>query len=216
MMLAVSFNANGTRLAAGGTDNAIRIWDTASGRQERLIEQHADWVMALAFNHADTLLASASRDKSVRLFDPTTGEMEHSYLEHGDAVFGVAFSSDDKSVYSCGRDKRIHVWSVKEAKKNAQISGFEEEVYRVIVTAQHIFSCSADKRVRQHATADKNELIRTFAAAEDVVHALAFQPGTRRLAAGSFDGKIHVWNTDTGELIVKFTAAPGALAAQAK
>jgi hypothetical protein len=216
MMLAVSFNADGTQLAAGGTDNAIRIWNAASGRQERLIEQQADWVMALAFNHAGTLLASASRDKSVRLFDAMTGEMEHSYLEHGDAVFGVAFSSDDKSVYSCGRDKRIHVWSVKDAKKNAQISGFEEEIYRVIVTARDVFSCSADKRVRQHATADKNELVRTFDAADDVVHALAFHPGTGHLAAGTFAGKIHVWNAETGALVAQFIAAPGPLAASAK
>ena len=87
-MLAVTFSPDGSKLAAGGSDNTIRIFDAATGKLERIIEQHADWVTSLAFSHSGALLASASRDKSARLFDTETGEMEHSYLGHGDYVFG--------------------------------------------------------------------------------------------------------------------------------
>ena len=115
-MLAVAFSPDGSKLAAGGSDNAIRIFDAATGKLEKLIEQHADWVTGLAFNHTGTLLASASRDKSARIYDARTGEMEHSYLGHGDFVFGVAFSADDQRVFSCGRDRKVHIWSLSESK----------------------------------------------------------------------------------------------------
>ena len=41
---------NGKRLAAGGADRAIRIWNVETGEQELLIEDHADWVMGVAWS----------------------------------------------------------------------------------------------------------------------------------------------------------------------
>ena len=50
MVLTVCFSPDGARVAAGGVDNAIRIFNVTNGQQELLIEQHADWVTALAFS----------------------------------------------------------------------------------------------------------------------------------------------------------------------
>ena len=46
----VAFNGKGDKLAACGADRSIRVFDIASGKQEVLIEDHADWVMAIAWN----------------------------------------------------------------------------------------------------------------------------------------------------------------------
>ncbi len=214
-MLAVAFSPNGSKLAAGGSDNAIRIFDIATGKPERVIEQHADWVTCLAFSHNGALIASASRDKSARLYDANTGEMEHSFLGHGEFVFGVAFSADDKQVYSCGRDRKVHIWSVSETNKEkaGEISGFEGEVLKVIVTTNAVFTCSTDQSAKQHSVSKKHDLIHTFGGHGDVVYALAFDEKSQRLATGTFDGSIRIWNTMNGELILTFTAAPGLLTA---
>jgi len=225
-MLAVVFSPDGSKLAAGGSDNAIRIFDAATGKLERLIEQHADWVTALAFSHSGELLASASRDKSARIYDTETGEMEHSYLGHGDFVFGVAFAADDQRVFSCGRDKKVHVWSMGETKKGkgkdkdkdkaGEISGFDGDVLKLIVTSNAVFTCSTDQTARQHSLDKTPQLVRTFGGHGDVVYALAFDEKSQRLATGSYDGKVRVWNTGTGELSLTFTAAPGVLTAERK
>jgi hypothetical protein len=34
-------------------------------------------------------------------------------------------------------------------------------------------------------------------------------PSTQRIAAGGFNGEIRVWNSETGEQVVAFFAAPG-------
>jgi WD40 repeat protein len=223
-MLAVAFSPDGSKLATGGSDNAIRIFDTATGKLERLIEQHADWVTALAFSHNGALLASASRDKSARIYDTETGEMEHSYLGHGDFVYGVAFAIDDQRVYSCGRDRKVHVWSMGETKKDkrkgkdkdkaGEISGFDGEVLKLIVTSNAVFTCSTDQSARQHSLDKTPELLRTFGGHGDVVYALALHEASHCLATGSFDGKLRVWNTVNGEPILTFTAAPGLLTAE--
>jgi len=216
-MLAVAFSPDGTKLAAGGTDNAIRIFDVATGNPERVIEQHADWVTCVAFSHDGKLLASASRDKSARVYDTQTGEIEHSYLGHGDFVYGIAFSSDDKRLFSCGRDRKVHIWSPDDAKKDkdkiGEITGFDGEVLKVVVTSNAVFICSTDQSARQHSTKKTPELVRTYAGHGDVVYTLALDDKSQRLATGSFDGKVRVWDVSNGELLLTFVAAPGLLTA---
>ncbi|HYV27693.1 MAG TPA: c-type cytochrome domain-containing protein [Candidatus Eisenbacteria bacterium] len=215
VMCTVSFNPDGNQLAAGGADNAIRLFDVATTRQTLLIEQHADWVMALTFSPDGQRVASASRDKSARVFDSKTGEMLSSYLGHSEVIMGVAFTSDGKTVCTAGRDKKIHVWTVAEAKKTTEIGGFDAEVFRVVIHRNSVFSCSADKLVRQHSITD-GKLIRIFAGHTDWVYSIAVDKEGKRLAAGSFDGEVRIWNIDDGELLVAFVAAPGRMIAAKK
>ena len=209
-MFALCLNTNGTRLAAGGADNAIRIFSLASGKQELVIEQHADWVMSLAFSPDGSHVASASRDKSARVFDSKTGELETSYFGHGDAVFAVAFSADGKQICSAGRDKKIHLWQPGDAKKNSEIGGFEGEVLRLVLEDNQLFSCSADKIVRHHRLTEKKpEIIGEYFGHRDFVYALSYHALTHRLASGSFDGEVRIWSSQEGKLLSAFTAAPG-------
>ena len=42
-----------------------------------------------------------------------------------------------------------------------------------------------------------------------MVYALAYHAATKRLASGSFDGEVRVWDTENGNSITNFAAAPG-------
>lgn len=205
--LCVSFSADGKRLAVGGADNVIRLWDVETGRQTLTIEQHADWVLALAFNPDGTRLASGGRDKSVRVFDASSGELDETYTGHSDFVTAVAWA-DAKSVLSASRTRNAHRWNVENAKKVGELSGWDADPTRLIVAGTNVFSASLDRYVRQH-TLRSNELIRTFEAHRDAVYSLALHAASQRMASGSHDGEVRVWNTEDGTLLFKFIAAPG-------
>ena len=204
----VAFNPAGNRLAACGADRTIRIYDVASGKEERVIEDHADWVMAVAWNHDGTRLASASRDKTSKLFDAGNGESLVTFPGHGEQVFGVAFNADSSQVLTSGRDKKVQIWKPADAAKIAEIVGFGQEVYCVVVAAGQIFCCSADKTARQFEAAER-KAVRTYQGHTDWVYTLAYNDATKRLATGSFDGEVRVWNTADGALVAAFKAAPG-------
>jgi mono/diheme cytochrome c family protein/DNA-binding beta-propeller fold protein YncE len=214
-MLALVFAPDGQRLAAGGADNSIRIFNIATGKEELRVEQHADWVMGLTFSPDGSQLASASRDKSARLLDARTGELEQTYVGHGEPVFGVAFSRDGKLVFSAGRDRKIHLWQVSDAKKIHELAGFEGDVLKLLVQEDQLFSISSDKQVRRFAIdGKKTEVTKSFSGHKDVLYALALHEPTKRLATGSYDGEVRVWNAETGELVTAFVAAPGFRGAQ--
>jgi len=204
----VAFSPDGKRLAACGADRSIRLYDVASGKEEKLIEDHADWVMAVAWNHDGTRIASASRDKTAKLFDAVTGESLVTYPGHAEQVFGVAFNADSTQVLSSGKDKKVHVWKAADAAKIAEIGGFGLDVYGITVQAGQIFCCSADKTARQFEAGERKP-VRSYEGHGDWVYALSYNDATKRLATGSYDGEVRIWNVADGALIVAFKAAPG-------
>ena len=209
LFLTLAFSPDGQRLLAGGADNTIRLFEVATGKELYRLEQHADWVMSLAFAPDGKHFASASRDKTARYFEAKSGELEETYDGHGAPVFAVAFSADGKSVLSAGRDREIHAWSTKDARKLFEARGFEGDILRLIAQGEHLFSASADRHVRQHRLLEKKaELVRTYTGHRDTIYALAYHDGTKRLASGSYDGEVRVWDTGTSNTLLHFIAAP--------
>ncbi len=205
--LALAFTADSQRLAAGGADNIIRLWEMSGSKPPLTIEQHADWILALAFSSDGAQLASGSRDKSARVFDALTGELETTHTGHGDFVTAVAWA-DNKVVLSASREKEAHRWNAQGGKKGGELSGWDAAPTRLIVAKHRLFSAALERTVREHDL-EKRSVVRTFVGARDAVHALAWHAPSQRLAAGAHDGEVLVWNANDGKLILKFPAAPG-------
>jgi WD40 repeat protein len=213
LFLDLCFHPKAPKLIACGADNAIRIYDLASGKQERSIEQHADWVTSIAFNTNGTRLASASRDKTARVYTYDTGDLEATYAEDNGVPISSVVFVNDQTAASAGKDRKIHFWEVAEAKKAGEIGGFDQEIFRLVHDGDMLFCAGADSSVRQYHLPDR-KLVREYKGHRDWVYALAVNSTTKRLASGSYDGEVRIWNTDNGELITSFVAAPGYLAAK--
>jgi WD40 repeat protein len=204
-----TFSPDGTRLACAGGDRAIRIFDVETGAEQVVIEDHADWVMAVAFSPDGSKLASASRDKTAKLFDAATGDALQTFNEHGDVVYGVGFLPDGSQVATCGADDRLRTWTTEKAEKKEQFRGFGGDVFQLQVLSDgQVVSCSEDKTARLHTLADGKE-VRKFAGHNEWVYAVAAHAGTKRVATGSYDGEVRLWNLEDGAQVLTFRAAPG-------
>ncbi|MDB5348415.1 MAG: translocation protein [Schlesneria sp.] len=207
-VFAVAFSPDGTRLAAAAADRSIRLFDVASRQQKKMIEDHADWVMDIAWSPDGKKVATASRDKTSKVFDSTTGESQSTFNGHGQPVFGVGFLPDGNSVATSGRDNRIRVWAVADAKQAREI-GFGGEVFRIQTTPDGMsFVGSADKFARQHNLTNGQQ-VKQFGPHNDWVYSVAYHAGSKRVASGSHDGEVRIWNAEDGKELVKFIAAPG-------
>jgi WD40 repeat protein len=69
----VAWHPDGKRLAVGGTDPRIQIWDVATGRKLASLEGHAQQVTALTFHPDGELLASHGWDGQLLLWHPSSG-----------------------------------------------------------------------------------------------------------------------------------------------
>lgn len=209
--LDVKFSPDGTQLASGGSDNAIRIFDVTSGKEVRKIEQHSDWVMAVAWSPDGKRLASASRDKTARAYDATNGEMLSAYMSHLEPVFGVVFADGTNNIASVGRDQKLHLWKAddgKTVKDSKPLGGFGGEIWRLLGNGNELITGDKSREIRVY-NAQPFKWNRTFSSHNDWVQALALSPNGKTLASGGHDGEVILWIFEDGKILQRFIASPG-------
>ena len=129
----------------------------------------------------------------------------------------MAFRSDGNQVYSTGRDAKIHVWKAGSAdttgkrfgaERVADIGGLGPAMAGPLMSGDQFFSHANSGKVRQHDAASR-KLLREFDGAGDWTQSLAHQAAVNLLAAGSHNGQVRIWETQTGKKLSQFVASPG-------
>jgi WD40 repeat protein len=202
-----AFSPQGDRLATAAADGVVRVFDVATGSEQLTITSHSDWVYAIAWNADGSKFATGSRDKTAKVFDAKTGELLITYNGHNQPVRGVLFHPEEKEVYSAGSDNKLHRWALADGKKAAE-APLGGEAYKLTPAGEAFLASSADKKIRQFTAKDQKQT-RELAGAKDWVLSTAVHAGTKRLAGGTFDGQVYVWNAEDGKLVTSFYAAPG-------
>jgi hypothetical protein len=83
-VFAAAFHPDGARLATGGRDRAVWLWDLERGEEVARLPGHTSYVWSLAFSRDGATLMSGSGDSTVRLWD--TAPLKTRYLARREAA----------------------------------------------------------------------------------------------------------------------------------
>ncbi len=121
--LAYVTTAKGPRLASGGADRIVKLWNLDTLDRIRTYRGHRDAVSALAFSPDGALLASASRDGNIRIWSTGSGRTLRRLYGHRGRVGGLSFSPDGKTLASSGADGQLRIWDVARGRTLRTMTG---------------------------------------------------------------------------------------------
>ena len=117
-ILALAVSADGKKLAAGGTDRMVRVWDLATGKLEHAVENHADWILGVAFTPDGKGLVTASRDKTAKVWDLVNKESLVTFPDHQNIVNNISITTPTASSASPPAMKSsIRLWQATDGAK---------------------------------------------------------------------------------------------------
>jgi WD40 repeat protein len=99
---ASDWHPSGKYVATAGFDNAIFLWDVATGKQIRTYNRHTDAVWSVEFSSDGSQLLSSSADQTVKLYDVLSGDLVHSWDAPKDEVRQAYFSPNGKAIMLIG------------------------------------------------------------------------------------------------------------------
>ena len=233
--LTAAYDKSGERIAVGGADGAVSVYDSSTRRRLWTSSVHADWVTSVSFSSDGKFVASAGKDMTVKIHNALDGSLYTTYTGHcrqlgqfktQDPVYAVRFIPDSSLALSAGGGKWIQLWDPVKTKEEAGSAADMEErfakqghakyiehgmsppVLALAVSNGMVFAASADGVVKQFNISTLKET-RDFTGCTDWVYSLDYDPTHHLLAAGTYSGEVRVWDTETGACTADFTARPG-------
>jgi RNA polymerase sigma factor (sigma-70 family) len=191
-VLAVAFSPEGKILASAGLDQSIRLWDLSRNQELRQLSGHDGPVDALAFAPDGLTLASGGRDGTVRFWDIQTGSPKEVLQAHSEGVSSLAFSANEKTLVTGGRDGTVKLWDPVKGKMQTAFTGHSGPVHSVAITSNgaSAFSGSQDRTMKQWLVNFNRE---GAVFEENAAEINAVACAASRLASGSADGKVQLW-----------------------
>ena len=216
---AVAFSPCGQRLATGGEDQKVILWDVQTGRAVLVLQGHTEWgiraigtVHSVSFSATGARVACGNWDGSICVWDATTGELLWT-IHVWDRVEWVQFSPTDSesltavTILSEGLDA-VSQWNVSSRERIRRFDGQRFAVYspdgRTMATAgapgthDVLLFDAATGALRLRITSPQNEVMLA-----------TFSPDGSKLASACADKALEVWDSSTGALLHTFEIPAG-------
>jgi WD40 repeat protein len=187
---AVAFTPDGRGLVTHSWDGTLRVWDAATGTEERLLEVGGE-AYALPFSPDGRFLLAALRcDGAVTIWDAATLEMKGQLRGHTDCVQDMAFGPDGQ-VVTASFDGTAKIWDLESRRELATLRAHSGPVLDVAVSPDgSLVASSHENGTTKLWDATTGREVLTLFGHGRFVHTVAFSPDGRLLATASADGTV--------------------------
>ena len=203
-VLRVRVSKDGRWIASASHDHTARIWDAASGSQMMQIPLPAEG-SALAFDSVSTRIAVGDKKGNLSLWDTSYLQTRLSSIESPEIIHEAIFSASDEWLIA-NTDERL-VWQfpgdqileLKSTEQGKSIITADALTYDLDISQDTKWVVAAERennRAILHNLEEGTSILLNHGAK---VSGVAFSPDNTLVTTAGSDGKIVVWDVNTGE-----------------
>ncbi|KAJ5225252.1 hypothetical protein N7468_006477 [Penicillium chermesinum] len=156
------------------------------GADVQTLEGHNNTVVSVEFSPDGGRLLSGSED--IRLWEVSTGVLLQNYMDEPDFFLSTVTFSPDGRLWASSSATSVKLWDIAE---DQEFRTIKAESTKVVPTGFYPeVTFSPNGRTLEHTKWGWN----------NPTSSMAFSSDSRRLASTAADGKMRLWNVDTGAL----------------
>ncbi|XP_050087949.1 autophagy-related protein 16-1 [Anopheles aquasalis] len=192
----VEFDSTGSMILAASNDSASRMWSVVDHRLRHTLTGHSGKVLAAKFL-GSAFLVTGSHDRTLKIWDlknRSCTETKFAGSSCNDLV-----TTDSFSFISGHVDKKIRFWDVRTADCTANDIPLPGKITSLDLSkdGKFLLCCVRDDTINL-LDLRQNRIVRLFRNDNFKVGCdwsrVAFSPSGSRIAAGSADGSVFIWN----------------------
>ncbi len=210
----LALSPDGEVVAAGGWDDAVRVWNRQTGQLLHTLSGHRADVTCIVMHPNGQHVISGSRDKTIQLWDWQTGESLLCFKGHKAAVEAIALSVNGQRLASGDAQGAVKIWHLGTQELLRTLPSHAAAIGAIALHPDNetVISSGWDMavQVRNLRTGGVKHLLKGHLLP---VTSLSISPDGKTLATGSHDSTIKLWDLSQGKLISTLTGHTAAVEA---
>ncbi|KAH7138415.1 WD40-repeat-containing domain protein [Dendryphion nanum] len=219
-VLDIHWSRDSKVLFSASADMHLGSWDVETGQRIRKHPGHEEVINTMDISkRGEELLVSGSDDGYIGIWDPRTKEAVQ-YIQTDFPVTAITLSEAGNELFTGGIDNDIKVWDLRKQAVTYSLLGHADTITSLQLSPDNstLLSNSHDSTVRTWNVlpfAKAERRIRTFDGAptgqERNLLKASWDSKGEKIAAGSGDGSVAIWDSRTGKLLNKLPGHRGAV-----
>ena len=186
------------------SDGVVKLYDIPTLKEKTVIPPVTVHVNTLSFSASGQTLVLGGADGNAYLYNTTMPTEPKKLSPHSFGITSIAFQGENW-LFSAGFDKKVVVTETVTGDEIGALPDFQEDVTALAIhpVAKYFAVGLSTGKVQIYAVA-KLELQKTYIDSNDKISILCYSAEGKFLAAGTIEGNVYLWDTQTGALKIKY------------